>query len=240
MEFAREPAPDPALGIFETVLVVDGQPQYWERHRERLAASADVLYGIELPRALDQHVAAAASAHRRGRLRVDITATDTRIEAGAIATTGVTLGAANVTPVQSDPHGPHKLSDRRWLERIEAQVDRPLLVSSSGTLFETSRANVFLLRGGILRTPPLDGAILPGVIRGVVLEHAAALGIETHEQPLTLADLEEAEIVLLTNSIRLLERSTIRSEGPSAAVADALARGLSQDRGRRAPYASPA
>jgi len=106
-------------------------------------------------------------------------------------------------------------------------------------VWETSRANVFVLRDGILRTPPLDGAILPGVMRAVLLEEAAALGIEVHERPLTLEQLGEAEIVLLTNSIRLAERCTIRPGSASAALAESLTDRLSRHCGRRAAYARP-
>src|ERR1019366_10766449 len=65
--------------------------------------------------------------------------------------------------------GAHKLIDRAWLARIDGVVGhgvRPLLVSHSSGLLETTRANVFLLRDGALATPPLDGSILAGVVPG--------------------------------------------------------------------------
>jgi len=238
MEWAREPTPDPARGIFETVLVVDGKPVLWERHRERLAASATALYGVSLPAGIDRAVAEAARGHGLARLRLDLGRDGHTIAVRAVDPGGM-FAEVEITPVASEPHGPHKLSDRRWLERIEARVQRPLLVSGAGTLWETSRANVFLLRDGVLATPPLDGAILPGVMRGVLLAEAAALGVETREQRLTLEDLGDAEIVLLTNSIRLAERSTLRPTAASAALVERLTDRLSQHCGRRAAHARP-
>jgi len=82
-------------------------------------------------------------------------------------------------------------------------------------LLETTRANVFLLRGGVLATPPLDGTILPGVTRAQLLERSHHAGITALELPLTLADLEAADAVLFTSSLRLLESSRVRpAAGP--------------------------
>jgi para-aminobenzoate synthetase/4-amino-4-deoxychorismate lyase len=122
--------------------------------------------------------------------------------------------------------GAHKLIDRSWFEQIEALAGagvRPLLVSGSDELLETTRANVFLLRDGVLATPPLDGSILPGVVRAAVLEHARRLGIEARELPLTLAQLREAEVVLLSGSLALVARAQMRPGRRSAAAADRLA-----------------
>ena len=53
----------------------------------------------------------------------------------------------------------------------------------------------------MIATPPLDGSILPGVTRDVLLERARRAGIPAHELPLTLADLQDADAVLLTGSL---------------------------------------
>jgi para-aminobenzoate synthetase/4-amino-4-deoxychorismate lyase len=102
-------------------------------------------------------------------------------------------------------------------------------VTSAGTLLETTRANVFLLRDGVLATPPADGSILAGTVRTSVLEHAARLDIEAHELPLTLAQLDEADIVLLSGSVRLLERARVRSGRRSADAFERLAGALAAD-----------
>jgi para-aminobenzoate synthetase/4-amino-4-deoxychorismate lyase len=136
-------------------------------------------------------------------------------------------------------NGGHKLIDRSWLREIEAHVDidadagvgvRALLVSRSGALLETTRANVLLLRGGALATPPLDGSILPGVVRAAVLAHAQRLGIDAHELPLTLEHLRDADMVLLSGSLRLLERANVRrGNRRSAHVAARLSEALAAD-----------
>jgi hypothetical protein len=45
----RLPRPDPARGVFETILAVDGEPVLLDEHLARLAASVAELYELELP-----------------------------------------------------------------------------------------------------------------------------------------------------------------------------------------------
>ena len=59
-------------------------------------------------------------------------------------------------------------------------------------------------------------------MREVMLEDARRLGIPVRETPLTLEDLARADVVLLSNSLRL-ERCRLRVADDSAAAAGALA-----------------
>ena len=110
-------------------------------------------------------------------------------------------------------YGPHKLTDRSWLAQIESLVPagtRPLLVAPGDTLLETTRANVFVVRDGELSTPPLDGEILPGVMRSALLAQARRTGIPAREAPIAVDELAGADAILLTGSLRLVERMTVR------------------------------
>ena len=207
------------------MLVVDGHPLECPRHLARLATSLHELYGRTLPGSLHERVVSAADGHTLARLRVDVAGEDSegdiRVEPFEpelvlpeqeceLATVGVAGG-----------FGAHKLADRSWLEQIEARAGegvRPLLVTPTGALLETTRANVFLLRGGVIATPPLDGSILPGVTRAVLLERARRAETSAHELPLTLADLRDADAVLLTSSLRLVECARVRDGRQSAEV----------------------
>jgi para-aminobenzoate synthetase / 4-amino-4-deoxychorismate lyase len=230
INFELVPEADVVLGVFETVLVEDGQARELRRHLERLRVSVRVLYGVSVPDGIEAQVADAAAGHVLARLRIDVAP-------GAIGPPTVGIECAALDPAALAPadvelatvrvpagFGPHKLVDRCWLEQIEASAGadvRPLLCSPAGALLETTRANVFLLRDGELATPPLDGSILPGVMRAVLLEQARRLDIAAHERPLTLDDLRAADVVLLSGSLRLLERARSR---PGRRSADAAAR----------------
>ena len=239
IDFAPAPEADLALGVFETLLVVDGRPLEAERHLERLRSSLRLLYGAELAADLAARVAGAASGHRLARLRIDVAPPPATPQVAVRPFDPALVLApgdvALVTVRVSGGAGPHKLIDRGWLARIEAAAGegaRPLLVSRSGALLETTRANLFVLRRGELATPPLDGSILPGVMREVVLERARGLAIAARETPLTLEDLRAADIVLLSGSLRLLERVRLRPDRRSDQAATRLVAALAVRSGR--------
>jgi para-aminobenzoate synthetase / 4-amino-4-deoxychorismate lyase len=228
VEFTAAPVADVSLGVFETLLVADGTAVELPRHLARLATSLHELYGRSLPAALHEQINAVARDRALARLRVDVG--PARDPDGEIAIEDLDAAVVMserecelVTVSVVEGFGAHKLADRGWLEQIESAAGegvRPLLVTRSGALLETTRANVFLVRGGVAATPPLDGSILPGVTRDALLEHARRAGIPVHELPLTLADLRDADAVVLTSSLRVIEVARVRAgEGTSEALA---------------------
>ena len=68
-----------------------------------------------------------------------------------------------------------------------------LLDADDDALLEGSRGNLFLVRDGVLLTPPADGRLLPGVTRARVIELAGRAGIEVREEPLAFERLAEAD-----------------------------------------------
>ena len=70
-----------------------------------------------------------------------------------------------------------------------------------GMVTETSLANVFAVIGGTLWTHPLNGHVLPGVTRDVVLEIARVQGIPVREEPIPKATLMKADEVFLVGTL---------------------------------------
>lgn len=70
-----------------------------------------------------------------------------------------------------------------------------------GMLTETSHANVMAVIGGAVWTHPINGHVLPGVTRDVVLGLAKSMGITVHEKPIPKADLGKATEVFLTGTL---------------------------------------
>ncbi len=196
--------PDPARGIFETLLVRDGRALALDAHLARLGASASSLYRAALPDQLESRVAQAAALVRLpSRLRLS----------ARPGPDGVIEVSIEVLPLHTVPParlrtwtlpgglGAHKWSDRRLLSELERQARQaiPLLVDADGFILETSRHNVFALgRDGVLRTPPADGRILAGLARATLL---IAGEREAFEAPLRVADLRRAGAVILTNAL---------------------------------------
>jgi para-aminobenzoate synthetase/4-amino-4-deoxychorismate lyase len=198
------PRPDPAAGLYETLLVVDGALPAGTAHLARLTGSFRALYGGGLDAArLAREVADAARATTgRARLRIDATPDG----AYALTTSAWTPPAPAVLRPEVVPGGlgPHKWRDRRLLEALEADdpATLPLLVDADGIVLEASRANVVarLAPGGPLLTPPADGRILPGVTR-------ARTGAQ--ERVLTLAELGAAAELYVTSALRDLQPAVL-------------------------------
>ena len=89
---------------------------------------------------------------------------------------------------------------------VKAQgADMPLFLSpDTGHVLEGSTFNMFFVRDGALYAPPLDGRILKGITRGVVLDVAKALGIVTHELPVLASDISGFQEAFITSSTRTL------------------------------------
>jgi branched-subunit amino acid aminotransferase/4-amino-4-deoxychorismate lyase len=106
-----------------------------------------------------------------------------------------------------DPLARHKTLNY-WSKRLayehgrSAGADDVLCTTADGRVWEASRANLFFVRGQTLVTPDLSGPVLPGIMRGLVLELAAGVGLEVREQGVTAVDVAAADEVFLTNSVR--------------------------------------
>jgi branched-chain amino acid aminotransferase len=86
------------------------------------------------------------------------------------------------------------------IEGLQAGCVEALMLNHKGEIAECTGDNIFLVKNGVLLTPPLDAGILAGVTRQVVLELAVAAGIPTREVALTKHDVYIADEVFLTGS----------------------------------------
>ncbi|MDM7915188.1 MAG: branched-chain amino acid transaminase [Candidatus Eisenbacteria bacterium] len=84
-------------------------------------------------------------------------------------------------------------------EAKESDYHEALLLDYNGYVAEGPGENLFLVKDGILKTPPL-GAILPGITRASVLELASDLGYEVEEVPLTVAGVQAADEAFFTGT----------------------------------------
>jgi len=233
--------PDRARGVFSTMLVVDGRPVALEPHLAQLRESVRTLYGIELPARAAGLVAEEAHGLELGRVRLachlgpDGVA---RLEAHARTVDRALAPPDEGLALRSAPvdgwNGAHKWVDRRLLDQLEAAVApaEALLVEHDGRVLETTRANVFALgHDGVLRTPPTDGSILPGVTRAATIALAHELSVRVREETLGRAQLCAAREVFATGSIRGIELVRSLDGVPvgdrgelTSALADALRR----------------
>ena len=74
------------------------------------------------------------------------------------------------------------------------------MLDPAGNVAEGATANVFFADGTALKTPSLDGPVLPGVTRRTVIEIAEQEGIPVEEGTYAPDAVREADEVFLTNS----------------------------------------
>ena len=84
-------------------------------------------------------------------------------------------------------------------EAEKAQCDEALLLGDSGEVAEGAGENIFIVKRGVLYTPP-PGNILPGITRKTVFEIAKNYKITAREKRLRLADLYHADECFLTGT----------------------------------------
>jgi para-aminobenzoate synthetase / 4-amino-4-deoxychorismate lyase len=200
---------DPDCGVFDTMLARDGVVVDAPAHLGRLSSSVRRLYGVHLDLAELADRVDATVAGTTGWQRVRVTY-EPRKDGGRAGVATQPLPERLRAPWTLEVHtvagglGEHKWIDRSvidaWRDPAEPDTDA-LLVDEGSLLLETGRGNVFVVHDGVVATPPLDGRILPGVVRARVLAALGRLGIRRLERGVTLAELAAADEVFVTNAV---------------------------------------
>lgn len=206
---------DPGFALIETLRLEHGGYPMLPLHLDRLRASAMTL-GFALDEAgvrvaLAEHAAARPSGVFRVRLclahdgRFDLTVQGLVEERSAWRA----VLASECLPDGDFLRG-HKTTARRRYDDILASlppdVFDAVFFNAAGEVCEGARSNVFVERDGYLLTPPLACGLLPGVLRGQLLESGRAL-----ERVLKRDDLLCGDQVYLGNALRGLVAVTVEA-----------------------------
>jgi branched-chain amino acid aminotransferase/4-amino-4-deoxychorismate lyase len=214
------------VGLFETILVSEGEPAFWDDHMQRLARGCALL---RLP--APDAKACAYAAHdvlrpHAGLLRAALRLTWTggsgarglagprhpqpRLIASAAPApdppASITLATSTIRRNPSSPAS--RLKTLSYLDNVAAReaalaagADEALLLSTDGFLSGGAAANLFWYRHGILFTPALDCGVLDGIMRTQILRAARAAGVTTLEVRARPEELQACEGAFLTNSL---------------------------------------
>ena len=214
-------SPQAGIGAFETLGAVGGELPLWERHMARLASAADRLaIAFDPPADLAARAAAMLDACGHDVVRITLSVGGDGVPQFDVATRArrpsgpsngpsneiVTLHRVRVTRSALDPTAGFKSTSRELYDGalVEAQAagaDDALLVDERNRVLETSTANVLVAVGGALCTPPLDGRIVPGIARAVLLEGLASAGHEVIEREIGERELSGARGLWVTNAV---------------------------------------
>lgn len=106
----------------------------------------------------------------------------------------------NAIPARAKITGAYVNSALAKTEAYLAGFDEAIVLNEDGQVAEGSAENLFLVREGVLITPPVTANILEGITRDTVITLARDLGIPVAERPVDRSELYLAEEVFLTGT----------------------------------------
>jgi len=219
-------------GVFESIRVVSGKTKYLDFHLERMqqglnALEIDCSQGdIEILKVCIEQLLIKNEIERGATLRIiaqrsglgkyapESNQVFFYIETERLSTDNYTLNreghklgiSQNVTIYPSQFSGLKTLNAIQYVmaakEKEESNFDELILLDADGYLVEGTSSNLFLIRQNIAYTPHLKHGAIEGVMRRVVINKLKQLGLEVKETSIETSDLEQAEEIFFTNSIK--------------------------------------
>ena len=208
-------------GVYEVIPVYGGRLFRLEQHLQRLARSlteirlTNPLSGDQWRQCLQELVARNGGGDQSVYVQITRGVAPRDHAFPPEVTPTVYVASSVLRPISADvaEHGVAAvtLPDIRWqrcdikaitlLPNIDQGAVEAILVRD-GYVNEGAASNLFIVKAGVLLTPPKGPHLLPGITRDLVLELAAAHGIVYREEMITPEDLTLAEEVWLTSSTR--------------------------------------
>lgn len=127
----------------------------------------------------------------------------------------------NTIPPAAKATGQYLNSSLAKIEAIKSGYDEAIMLNSQGFVSDASGENLFVIRDGVLVTPPLSAGALGGITRDAVIEIATDLGISCEEQNLVRSDLYTADEAFLCGTaaevvpIRSIDDRELGDPGPT-------------------------
>jgi branched-chain amino acid aminotransferase len=214
-------------GLFTTLRIVDGEAFAFERHWRRLEKDAAIIR-MPIPHTgprvrVNLQEVIRANDVTEGCARIYLVYNQVGFWRSDEAMPQVDLVIYTAPlPEYREPvrltlreHGRHAASPLAgvktisWLPNVwsvaEAQkegFDEVILLNERGEVAECTAANVYLVKGDRILTPPLSSGCLEGVTRGILFEIAGEAGVSVKEQVLRPEDLYGADEVFISSTNR--------------------------------------
>ena len=120
---------------------------------------------------------------------------------------GVRARVSSYRRISSDSLIPHSKASGQYLnsvlakiESIKAGYQEAILLDDKGHVSEGSGENLFVIKEGVIYTPPQTAGILDGINRKSCIQIARDLGFELIERDLARAELALADEVFMTGT----------------------------------------
>ncbi|MBT5954043.1 branched-chain amino acid transaminase [bacterium] len=107
---------------------------------------------------------------------------------------------SQIVPTQSKCVGNYANSILAKQEAIECGFDEAILLNLKGTVAEGPGENIFMVKDGILKTPPVSDQILNGLTRQSIIEIATSNGFIVKEESILKDELLLADELFFTGT----------------------------------------
>jgi branched-chain amino acid aminotransferase len=212
------------LGAFETMVAIEGEIRYFDRHVKRLSKAINDL-GLEkidreeiIKGALDL---CELLELRKARIRLSVTAGEgslNKMKAGKASCSWMLAtplldqspAVTVVVPWRRNEHSALMgIKSASYAENIVAQslatargASDAIFLNTAGNLCEAATSNIFLVINNSLITPCLKCGCLPGVMREIAIDIARKNHISLTEREVSCEMIDQAEEIFLTSAIR--------------------------------------
>lgn len=204
---------------FTTLLICGGKIPFWKQHFERLQASFSFLHNdldfssfekkLEQARKVGLKEKTKLSSMRltmiRSKDQVDLL---TQIEEYSNLDLNSIKLRTCLHPLRSSSL-PRYFKNGNYLEislevnkARELELDDCLFLDREGHAAECSTSNIFFRKGSRFFTPSLEGPVLDGITRSVVLEIMKELGQPVEELSISRPEWENMDEAFITNSLK--------------------------------------
>ncbi|MFY2508181.1 aminodeoxychorismate lyase [Vibrio pectenicida] len=215
-------------GCFTTMLVKDSQVQHWDKHKARMQSCLELL-GITPPnwQQVESWLRKAIIADAKSGLKLHIS----RGEGGRgyspnhVMSPSITINAFNY-PIHYERWliegirlgictlrlglnpllAGHKHNNRLEQVLLKAEMEQEgfpdgIALDINNNVIETTSANIFWVKKGVIYTPDLSNAGVKGVMQRVIIDFASKNRIDVKIGQYSLEELFNADEVFVSNSL---------------------------------------
>ncbi|HHI03178.1 MAG TPA: hypothetical protein ENL22_06625 [candidate division Zixibacteria bacterium] len=216
-----------ADGLFETLMAIGGKPVFLDDHLRRLEKGADLI-GIKLPVSIETISRWIVGANKKNeapvkKIRVTVTAGDSAFWAGKKSAPRIIIIVTEyelptkpfrltVSPFRVDGRSPFRnvktlsfiieMTSRK--QAYSEKYDDAILLNRRGNVAETTSANLFWVKKGVLYTTPLTAGCLEGMTRKHIIDLAKKNDIPARIKNIKLDELLKSDEIFVTSSLKLI------------------------------------
>ena len=123
-------------------------------------------------------------------------------------------------PMQSKSAANYSNAALARVEALKNGYDEAIMLNNKGNVAEGSAENIFVVKNGIIKTPPLDADILNGITRNSVIQLIKKEHMKLVEKNITVNELLKADEVFMTGtaaevkSVTKIDRTSIGKGKP--------------------------